>query len=202
MIGTSRTRLKRAAGAETWSKWSSCSGARESMQQQAWQIRSEGNSVANKRIGYGKQLVPDARTLESISLQQFLQIALCDGAATAAGNGDKLVEMSVMSTTTFEEEVSAALHHAKLKPPRASTISDRMKKLQSSQVVRVTGCHEPEIVWYVDPPERYHGTLGLVEILWDAQGLDGVYSAKWLNDRQMQVSMEQVLRLIGADPPV
>ena len=161
---------------------------RRNMGRQALQVLLRGEAKSVQRVRYANAKIKSIRQLQSICLQDFVHLWVTDGAATAADDQHKRIEMSVTCPTSAEGV--HADHDA------------RMKTLQSSEVVRVIGTHSAEQVWLMRHTERVRGLNGLVQLLFKARGLAGVYSLRWLADNNHRVCISSVVeKLTGMDWP-
>ena len=76
-----------------------------------------------------------------------------------------------------------------------------MKTISTAETARTMDIRWGEVVWLLDPPQRYRGAEGLFEILQKAHGVGGVYSGQWLLQNCKRVGIQSVLDLITEDKP-
>ena len=180
--------------------------------------RSEQETIV-RDVRNAMRIVCNVRELESVCLQSFCSLQVSGGAAVAAHDGVKRVEISVLNVfrphrnkqkragkqalSSQEESDESTCADAEDGQAVSSSNVDRcgwdkrMWTITRHEACRVIGTHSTECVWLLERPRRGRGFRTMLRILSMSRGLHGLYSPEWLSDNHWRVSFLAVLELVG-----
>ncbi len=123
-------------------------------------------------------IIANLREFEFVCLQQFVCLQLAKGAAQAAGEMTKQVEMAVLGSPedTAEETGSAVDWRDHLAEEAQRLLGKHIVKCWKYDTIRALSPNYCSVVWLMGEKKTKDGFNGLLCIMRDCEGLSGLYS--------------------------